>query len=258
MISSSDRHRGPSLDFGSALGRRPLAKENRNMRVTIALAAVTAVMLFVPAAAPASELKLETDEQKTIFALGMMISRNLGPFNLSADEIDLVAAGLKASLTGGDTLGIDIAEYQPKVQMLAHDRAQAVAEVEKEKANAFLEAEAAKEGAVKTDSGLIYTVLKEGNGPTPAATDKVTVHYHGTLSNGEVFDSSVDRGQPATFPLDGVIKCWTEGVQKMKQGGKARLVCPSDIAYGDRGAGPKIKPGAALVFEVELLEIVAD
>ena len=228
------------------------------MRVTIVLAAVTAVMLFTPAAVPAGELKLETDEQKTIFALGMMISRNLEQFNLSADEIDLVAAGLKASLTDGDTRGIDVAEYQPKVQMLAQDRIRAAAEVEKEKARAFLEAEAGKEGAVKTESGLIYTMLKEGDGPTPTATDKVTVHYHGTLSNGEVFDSSIDRGQPATFPLSGVIKCWTEGVQKIRQGGKARLVCPSDIAYGDRSVGAKIRPGAALVFEVELLEIVAD
>jgi FKBP-type peptidyl-prolyl cis-trans isomerase FkpA/FKBP-type peptidyl-prolyl cis-trans isomerase FklB len=98
--------------------------------------------------------------------------------------------------------------------------------------------------------------LKVGTGPSPAATDKVKVHYHGTLTDGTVFDSSVQRGEPITFPLDGVIGCWTEGVQKMKVGGKARLVCPSETAYGERGAPPRIKPGATLVFEVELLEIV--
>ena len=90
----------------------------------------------------------------------------------------------------------------------------------------------------------------------PTAADTVKVHYHGTLIDGSVFDSSVDRGTPATFPLNGVIKCWTEGLQKIKVGGKARLVCPADVAYGDRGSPPKIKPGSTLVFEVELLEIV--
>src|SRR5437773_2582080 len=108
----------------------------------------------------------------------------------------------------------------------------------------------------KTPSGAVVTTLKPGTGASPTATDKVKVHYHGTLTDGTVFDSSVQRGEPITFPLSGVIKCWTEGVQQMKVGGKSRLVCPADTAYGDRGAPPKIKPGATLVFEVELLEIV--
>ena len=103
---------------------------------------------------------------------------------------------------------------------------------------------------------MVITTLKPGTGPSPKATDKVKVHYHGTLTDGTVFDSSVQRGQPATFALNSVIKCWTEGVQQMKVGGKSRLVCPADVAYGDRGAPPRIKPGATLVFEVELLEIV--
>src|SRR5207253_7439206 len=117
---------------------------------------------------------------------------------------------------------------------------------------------AAEKGAVKTPSGAIVTTLKAGTGPSPTASDKVKVHYQGTLMDGTVFDSSIQRGEPITFPLSGVIKCWGEGVQQMKVGGKSRLVCPADTAYGDRGAPPKIKPGATLVFEVELLEIVKE
>jgi len=111
-------------------------------------------------------------------------------------------------------------------------------------------------GARKTESGIVIIEQKAGAGESPKATDKVKVHYHGTLSDGTVFDSSVQRGQPATFPLNGVIKCWTEGVQLMKVGEKSRLVCPADLAYGERGAPGRIKPGATLVFDVELLDIV--
>ncbi len=112
---------------------------------------------------------------------------------------------------------------------------------------------AAKE--VKTASGLIYTELKAGNGPSATATDTVKVNYRGTLADGTEFDSSYKRGQPAEFPLNRVIPCWTEGVQKMKVGGKAKLVCPPSIAYGDRGAGRAVPPGATLTFEIELLDI---
>ncbi|MCR5883106.1 FKBP-type peptidyl-prolyl cis-trans isomerase [Rhizobacter sp. J219] len=112
-------------------------------------------------------------------------------------------------------------------------------------------------GTVTTQSGLVYSALKEGSGPSPTATDVVKVHYRGTLPDGKEFDSSHKRGQPAEFPLNRVIKCWTEGVQKMKVGGKARLVCPPAIAYGERGAGNGlIPPNATLVFEVELLDIL--
>jgi FKBP-type peptidyl-prolyl cis-trans isomerase FkpA/FKBP-type peptidyl-prolyl cis-trans isomerase FklB len=131
-----------------------------------------------------------------------------------------------------------------------------VAEVEKKSGEAFLAKAAAEKGAKKLESGLILTTLKEGTGATPKATDTVKVHYHGTLIDGTVFDSSVQRGQPATFSLNGVVKCWTDGVQHIKVGGKSRLVCPANLAYGDRGAPPAIKPGATLIFEVELLDIV--
>jgi FKBP-type peptidyl-prolyl cis-trans isomerase FkpA/FKBP-type peptidyl-prolyl cis-trans isomerase FklB len=134
-------------------------------------------------------------------------------------------------------------------------RAGTVAAAEKKSSQAFLEKAAAEKGATKTASGLIVTTIKPGTGASPKPTDQVKVHYHGTLTDGSVFDSSVQRKEPATFPLNRVIPCWTEGLQLMKVGGKSRLVCPSTIAYGDQGR-PGIKPGATLVFEVELLEIV--
>lgn len=198
--------------------------------------------------------KLETEDEKTIYALGLLLSDSLEAYNLSPDELEILEAGLTDGVTGKKPK-VDAKDYRQKLQQLAKSRAAAIAEKEKKEAASFL-AEAAKEkGAVKTDSGLIYIELKPGTGESPKATDRVKVNYHGTLRDGTVFDSSVERGTPATFPLNRVIKCWTEGVQMMKVGGKSKLICPSDIAYGDRGAPPKIKPGAPLVFEVELLGI---
>jgi FKBP-type peptidyl-prolyl cis-trans isomerase FkpA len=121
--------------------------------------------------------------------------------------------------------------------------------------NAVTTAAAKEEGAVVTPSGLVYRSLKDGNGASPTATDKVTVHYKGTFPDGREFDSSYKRGQPIDFPLNRVIACWTEGVQRMKVGGKAKLTCPPEIAYGSRGAGNAVPPNATLLFEVELLGI---
>lgn len=207
-------------------------------------------------AARPSDVKLETDDQKIIYALGVSMGQSFQQqFNASPEEVEL----LKAGVTDGAlkrTPKVDVNQYRSKFQQLAQARATQIAATEKKASEEFLKKMATQPGAVKTDSGLIYIEEKAGTGESPKATDKVKVHYHGTLRDGTVFDSSVERGTPATFPLGHVIPCWTEGLQKMKVGGKAKLVCPSNIAYGDRGQPPKILPGATLVFDVELLEVV--
>jgi FKBP-type peptidyl-prolyl cis-trans isomerase FkpA/FKBP-type peptidyl-prolyl cis-trans isomerase FklB len=150
---------------------------------------------------------------------------------------------------------VDLQAYLPKIQELQQTRLALAAEAEKKASKTYLDKAAKDKGVTKTASGMLYSTIKAGAGASPKAADTVTVHYHGTLTNGAVFDSSVQRGQPASFPLGQVIPCWTEGLQRMKVGEKGRLVCPSDLAYGDRGRPPQIPPGATLIFEVELLDI---
>jgi len=218
-----------------------------------ALSAVLVLTAVAVSGAAGPELK--TDDQKTLYALGLVISQNLASFNLSPADLEPVLAGVSDGVLKKE-YKVDVQAYAPKISQLQASRAGAAAAVEKKAGQAFLDKAAAEKGATRTPSGLIITTLKPGTGPSPKATDKVKVHYHGTLTDGTVFDSSVQRGQPIDLPLNGVIKCWTEGVQLMKVGGKSKLVCPSDIAYGDQGRPPQIKPGATLVFEVELLDIV--
>ncbi len=207
------------------------------------------------AAGAGSASNPQTEEQKTLFALGLSIGRSISVFDMSPEELEYVKAGISSQVKG-EKSPVDLETYGPKLQELARARSTRKAEAEKGKAKQFLETAAKESGAVKTESGLVYKELTAGTGEAPKASDIVKVHYKGTLTDGTEFDSSYKRGEPTQFPLQGVIKCWTEGVQKMKVGGKAKLTCPSDIAYGDRGAPPNIPGGAALVFEVELLEIV--
>lgn len=204
---------------------------------------------------PAEAADPATDDQKSFYALGLLISQSLGGFSLSEAELDFVKAGMTDGVLK-KTPKVDLQTFGPKVNQIQQTRVAAQAEAEKKTGAAFLAKAASESGAKKTESGIIITTVKEGKGAVPKATDTVKVHYHGTLIDGTVFDSSVKRGEPATFALNQVIKCWTEGVQHIKVGGKSKLVCPSALAYGDRGAPPNIKPGATLVFEVELLDIV--
>jgi len=198
---------------------------------------------------------LANDEQKTLYAIGVALSQSLHDFSLSEAELEIVKSGLSDGALKRP-LKVDMQTYGPKIEVMGKTRGVGVAEKEKKAGAAFLAKAAAEPGAKKTASGAIIKTLKEGSGPSPNATDKVKVHYHGTLVDGTVFDSSVKRGQPVTFPLGNVIKCWTEGLQQIKVGGKSRLTCPANIAYGDRGSPPVIRPGATLIFDVELLEII--
>jgi FKBP-type peptidyl-prolyl cis-trans isomerase FkpA len=203
------------------------------------------------AAAPA---KLETEEQKTIYTLGLLLGRNLKVFNLKPEELDLVKKGLQDSVTGAKPQ-VELEAYGPKVNELAQSRMSAGTTDEKKKGQEFADKAAKEEGATKSASGIVQKVIKPGEGKTPASDDVVKVHYEGRLTDGTVFDSSIKRGQPAEFPLHGVIPCWTESLQKMKVGEKDQIVCPSAVAYGDQGQPPSIPGGATLVFDVELLGV---
>ena len=218
-----------------------------------ALCLLVLAFLALPGQTFAGAPKSEAD--KTFYALGLAISQNLSVLSLSAAELEMVKTGLTDGVLSKPHQ-VELPTYAPKVQELQRTRLAATAARQKKAGEAVLAKAAAEPGAVKIASGVVVTTLKPGTGSSPQTSDRVKVHYHGTLSDGTVFDSSVQRGEPATFALNGVIRCWTEGLQQIKVGGKAKLVCPSDTAYGDRGAPPRILPGSTLIFEVELLDIV--
>jgi FKBP-type peptidyl-prolyl cis-trans isomerase FkpA len=215
---------------------------------TAAHKAATTSAKAATTAAPA----LTTDDQKILYALGLNISRSIGQFDLSPAELAIVERGMQDQAAGKPAE--DLETWGPKIQELARTRVAGLTAKQKAAGSAYAAKAAAEPGAVKTDSGLVYRELQAGTGPMPKATDTVKVNYRGTLINGTEFDSSYKRNQPAQFALNGVIPCWTEGLQHMKAGGKGQLVCPSSIAYGDRGT-QGIPPGATLVFEVELLDV---
>jgi FKBP-type peptidyl-prolyl cis-trans isomerase len=220
------------------------------------------------AAAPdkaAPEKKAATEKKatpvespKTFHSVGLAIAKSLEVFSLSPTELDQVLKGIRDGATGKVKADLD-PEQQTAVNELARSRmaksSEKAAAQNKAQNPAYLAKKAGEKGAIKTESGAIVIPISAGTGASPVATDTVKVHYTGKLVDGKVFDSSVQRGQPAEFPLNGVIKCWTEGLQLMKVGGKAQLVCPPSIAYGSRGAGSAVPPNATLVFEVELIAI---
>jgi len=201
------------------------------------------------------KVSLSSDELKVFYTVGHTMGTKMKDLDLSDDEVVAYMMGYKDSVKGTEPQ-VKVEEYRMQIQKLFSERMSKKADSVKSEGKAFLEKFKKEEGVQVTESGLAYKIIEEGKGSNPVETDKVKVHYHGTLTSGEVFDSSKDRGQPVTFPLNRVIKGWTEGVQKVKEGGKIRLVIPSDLAYGDNGAPPKIPGGATLVFDVELLEIV--
>ena len=201
----------------------------------------------------AAEEALDSERDRTLYSLGAYIGLSMKPYELSASELEVFYQGLRDQVTGAE-LALNIAEYQPQIRALQEERALAAAAREAEAAKVFLEAVAAEEGVVRLESGVLYDELEAGDGASPVATSTVQVHYRGTLRDGSEFDSSFSRGQSSEFPLNRVIPCWTQGMQQMKVGGKARLVCPSELAYGANGT-PTIPGNSVLSFEVERLGV---
>ena len=207
-------------------------------------------------------LTLKTQKEKVSYALGANLGMNLHKQSVEVDTT-IVLRGLKDALAGGKLLLTDdeakaaLTQLQTDLRNKQMEKMKEAMDLNKKAGTEFLEANKAKEGVVTLPSGLQYKILTEGTGPKPTAADTVSCNYRGTLLDGTEFDSSYKRGQPASFPVTGVIKGWTEALQLMPVGSKWQLFVPSDLAYGDRGADPRsgIGPGATLIFEVELLSI---
>lgn len=203
---------------------------------------------------------LATDKERLSYSIGMNIGNGLARESLDVD-VDLIAQAIKDIMAGNDTKLTDeqarqtIMDWQKKRRADRQKELEAAAAKNKEEGQKWLAENAKKEGVKTTESGLQYRIVEPGEGESPASTDRVTVHYRGRLLDGTEFDSSYKRGRPATFAVTGVIKGWTEALQMMKPGAKWELFIPSDLAYGERGGGPKIGPNATLLFDVELISV---
>lgn len=202
-----------------------------------------------------TDIKMSSTIDSVSYGLGVAIGNNLKNSGFDSVKVEIMSQALKEVFEGKATMKQEDADRIIQGYMAEKEKVKGQANVEKGKA--FLEENKKKPGVQVTASGLQYSIIKAGTGPKPGLNDKVTTHYHGTLIDGTVFDSSVERGQPASFPVSGVIPGWTEALQMMPVGSKWKLVLPSELAYGERGAGGKIGPNSVLVFEVELLSIDA-
>jgi FKBP-type peptidyl-prolyl cis-trans isomerase FklB len=208
-----------------------------------------------------SDTTLDSMTDKVSYSIGLNLGRSLSSQEVEVD-MDVLARGIRDGMGDAEALMTDeeiqqtMTDFQQEMVAKQQAKREEMATQNKTEGESFLAENKAKDGVMTTDSGLQYMVMEEGDGPKPAPTDQVTVHYKGTLLDGTVFDSSYDRGQPATFPLNAVIPGWTEGVQLMSVGSKYKFWIPAELGYGPNGQGPVIGPNATLVFEVELLDIV--
>jgi len=213
-----------------------------------------------PAAGGPNSSALANQKDKVSYAIGMNIGTNLHRQSVDVDP-KILQQGLQDALSGGKTLLSEdearatLSEFQNEMRQKQQEKMQQAGAANKKEGDAFLAANKSKEGVVTLPSGLQYKVLTAGTGPKPTTSDSVVCNYKGTLIDGKEFDSSYKRGQPATFPVTGVIKGWTEALQLMPVGSKWQLFVPADLAYGERGPSPDIGPNATLIFEVELLSI---
>jgi len=229
------------------------------MKRRIAMAMCVAVALS-GAAFAADTPELKTDKEKISYSIGMEIGGNLKRGSVEVDP-DLLAKGLKDSYGGGKTVLTEdqarqaIADFQKTLMAKQAETMQKLSEKNKADGEKFLAENGKKEGVKTLPSGLQYKEIAPGTGKSPKTTDTVTTHYKGTLIDGTEFDSSYKRGEPVSFPVSGVIAGWTEALQLMKEGAKWQLFVPSNLAYGERGAGREIGPNATLIFEVELISI---
>ncbi len=202
-----------------------------------------------------SDIKMSSTIDSVSYGLGVAIGNNLKNSGFDSVKVEIMSQALKEVFEGKATMKQEDADRIIQGYMAEKEKVKGQENIAKGKA--FLEENKKKPGVQTTASGLQYSIIKEGTGPKPGLNDKVTTHYHGTLMDGTVFDSSVERGQPASFPVSGVIPGWTEALQMMPVGSKWKLFLPSELAYGERGAGGKIGPNSVLIFEVELLSIDA-
>ena len=203
------------------------------------------------------KITLKSNMDKVSYSIGVNIASSLRKQGLDSVNVDILAQAMK-DVINKDSLLLDEAAAMQTIQSYLQAGAAQKGQGNEIAGKKFLEENKSKPGVITLASGLQYMILKEGTGPKPKLTDKVTTHYHGTLIDGKVFDSSVERGQPASFPVNGVIAGWTEALQLMPVGSKWKLFIPSQLAYGERGAGQMIGPNATLIFEVELLSIDTD
>lgn len=222
------------------------------LRLVILLATATALVACTQSTQPTPK----TDDEKALYALGVLVSQNIENFDLTDQEMAMVNAGLADGARGKEIMKAEeIDSFVPRLQELNSTRMAEATKKEKEAGAAYLAKAAAEAGAQKSDRGVVYKTLTEGTGASPKVTDMVKVNYEGRFVDGEVFDSSEKHGGPAEFPLGEMIPCWGEGIPFMKVGGKGQLVCPPELAYGEE-ARPGMRGGATLVFDVELLEIL--
>lgn len=220
------------------------------------LLAVPAIAALSACSQVAKSPEPTTDDEKAMYSLGVMLAQNIQSFELTDAELVMVKAGLADGAQAKAKVEMEEVEsHIPRLQALQTERAAAAVQREKDAGSAYIEKAAAEAGARKLESGFVYKEVSAGSGVQPTAEDTVRVHYEGRFVDGKVFDSSIERGEPAVFPLNAVIRCWTEGLQQMKVGGKAQLTCPSDMAYGDQPPSRDMRAGATLVFDVELLGI---